>query len=282
MLKPLPENPYRRPDVPEGLPRVSHMCLVVGAPGCGKTSVVCQLVRAYVDAGLYTRVLAITPTFWTNRISLEHAGVKPEDAFVGVHQGVQALDEIIRRIRADNHTYKQNAAHWQAWDQHRAGQPLSTTERALLETLGRPTVRLPVPRPCLIADDVQATKLCSSRLFQSTAVRRRHICHDPQVELSIYVLSQSLKGGALPRAMRGIADLAICFPTRDPSVMRDMYSELAARCTWQEFEKIFAYATSGEGRPYLVVDMTHGFDPARTFKRTLEGEWIDPKRGDFL
>jgi hypothetical protein len=230
-----------------------------------------------MDLGLYNRVYAVTPTFHTNRYALEAAGVRPEDAFTGVHQGVDALAEILRRIKADHLAYKQNLQHWEAWNKHEAGKPLSTGERSMLEMMGRPTIRLKSPRPALLADDVQATKLCSSKIFQSTAVRRRHIGHDPsQVELSIYVLSQSLKSGALPRAMRGICDLVLCFPTRDPSVLKDLHSELAARCSWDEFQRVFAHCTTGPGRPYLVVDQTQGFDPAKTFKRTLEGPWIDP------
>lgn len=276
LLKPLPANPYQRPEVPEGMPKVSHLCLVVGSPGQGKTYVTCQLIRAYMDAGVYNRIYCISPTYHTNAYGLEHAGVKPEDAFTGLHQAVDALQEVLDRIKADHSAFKANREHWDAWSNHRAGKQLSTRERMLLENLGRPVVRLDPPRPALICDDVQATKLCSSRLFQSTAVRRRHIRHDPQVELSIYVLSQSLKSGALPRSMRGMADLCIVFPTRDRSILKDLYEELSSKCTWEQFQQVFAYATTGGDRPYLVVDQTQGL--GQTFRRKLDGEWLDPDK----
>lgn len=280
LLKPLPENPHTPTEVPEGLPRPG-MALILGSPGQGKTSICAQLLRAYLDAGVHTRVYLISPTFHTNRHVWEHAGVRPEDAFIGVHQGVQALEEILRRIKAEHATFQRSEQHWAAWEKHQKGEALTPHERSLLEMLGRPLVHLPMPRPAIVLDDVQATKVCSSRVFQSVAVRRRHLVHDPPSPTGLIILSQSLKSGALPRAMRSMCDLVICFPTRDPSVLKDIFSELASRCTWEQFQRVFNHATSGEGRPYLVVDMTRGFNPAKTFRRTLEGAWLDPE-GDFL
>lgn len=251
---------------------MSQLTLILGSMGSGKTHVCSQLLGR-----TKTPVALISPTYWTNaNLWTDYLGIQPDDVFVNLAQAPAALDEVVRRIKMEHKAYKANEEHVEAYEAHRQGRPLSIQQQALLEQHGAPKTKVELIRPCVVLDDLQASRLMSSKSFQSLVLRMRHVCASPQVGLSFYILSQSLKNGALPRALRCCVGLWIVFPTRDQSVIRNIWTEVSGRVTWDEFKSMFMHCTSGDDRPYLVIDLTQGGNPKKTFKRTLQGEWLDP------
>lgn len=274
-----PPNPTQSIPAPPGLARPHILGLAVGRMGSGKTHLAASYVKALRDAGSFTRVFLISPTYHTNRHLWDWIPVDPADAFTELSQAGAALNEIVRRIRADHAAYQANAQHWKAHEKHIRGVPLTHQERMLLEQMGPPLTRLEVIRPCIILDDLQSTPLFNSSEFRSVIWRMRHICHDPQVGTSFFVLCQSLKNG-FPRALRSCVNLWLLFPTRDQTVLKDIASEVSGRVTTQEFNRMFEYATDstvpGNDHPFMTIDLTQ--PPDLVFRRKL----LEPLRpADF-
>lgn len=277
-----PSNPTQPVPVPEGWPRLPVLANLVGGMGSGKTHLCAQLIRAYLDRGSINRVFLVSPTYFTNNHLWTYCGVDPEDCFTEIGQAPQAVEEIVRRIRADHKAYVQQREYKEAHMAWRGGRPLTMKQRSLLENceFRAPQADVALIRPVIVLDDLQASPLMSQRSFHSLILRMRHICHSPQVGTSFIILSQSLKNGALPRSLRSCVGLWCIFPTRDRTVAKDLWAELSGRITWREFQNLLEHSTTGEGRPYLVADMTQGGNPKTTFKRSLQGSWLDPSDFD--
>lgn len=272
-LAQLPPNPNREVEVPDGYVRPHFIGLALGACKSGKSYTTATFLKTMMEAKCFTRLFVLSPSWWTNSFAFEAAGVNPADAFTSLDQSEKALEEVLKRIRADHEAHKSNTEHWAIWAKAEKGKLLTAREAQLIETRGKPTARVPLPSPCLVLDDCQSSKLPSTKRFLSLALRHRHVCHSPQVGLSIMILSQSLRAGACPRALRPCVNLWMVFPTRDNSQLRDLYTELSGHLTWAEFQRLAEHCWSGE-RGYLVADLTQS-DPSKMFKRCLDGPWIN-------
>lgn len=274
-----PKNPTAPIPAPPGMARPHFLALAVGKMGSGKTTTAASYVKALRDAGSFNRVFLISPTYFSNRHLWAWIPCDPSDCFTELSQAGEALQEIVRRIKAAHLAYKTNAAHWEAHEKHTRGGVLTHQERVMLEQMGPPLSRLELIRPCVILDDLQSTQMFNSSAFKSLVLRMRHVCHDPQVGLSFVVLCQSLKNG-FPRALRSCVSLWFLFATRDTTVIKDIAQELSGRISPEEFTRMFEYATDpsapGNEHAYMCIDLTQGGD--LTFRRKL----VEPLRpADF-
>lgn len=256
-----PMNPSKGIEVPPGWvgPKPIISALVEGQKGSGKTHIVAQIVRKYVDAGLITRVFVVTPTYFTNQHLFTFCGVQPEDAYLNASQGEAALKDIVRKIRFEHDTWRTAHEHQEIWMKFKAGKTLMMSERMLLESWNgnQPPMPGKLIRPCLILDDLQSTPLLTnSKYFINLMLRARHVCHSPQVGLNVFTLCQSLKSGQ-PRALRSNNNYIIIFPTRDRTVLlQDIYPEVSGKLSKSQFLAIFERATSSGQHSHLVIDMT--------------------------
>jgi hypothetical protein len=109
------------------------------------------------------------------------------------------------------------------------------------------------PRPVLLLDDLQGTRiLTSSKPFINLLLRNRHVA--PKVPLSILIATQSLKSG-IPRQLRSNVSYWVVFPTMDTTVLKDLYREISGHNSLERFSTLFRHSTSERHSP-LCVDLT--------------------------
>jgi len=259
-----PKNPTASIPVPDGAPSLPAVFGVVGPRGQGKSHVTAQLIKSYVDHGSINRVFIISPTYHTNSHLWAWTGANPHDCFTAIHQAEDALKEIVRLIQVQKQEWQTRKEYEEALETHRSRRPLTMKQRQYLENTPPPVAAL--PRPAVVLDDLSHSKVMSSKYLINLTLRSRHVCHNPQIGLSMFFLVQSLKAG-IPRTLRSNVSAWIVFGTKDQTIIDDLHSELSGKIGKQQFQSIFHLATEAQ-HSYLVVDLTTK-DPTRVFRQGL-------------
>jgi hypothetical protein len=110
-----PRNPNPSIEVPKDWARPILFMLVSGARGSGKSHVISQFVRAYMDHGAFTRVFLVSPSYHTNKHLWDFARIEPQDAYPELSQAEEAVRDVVRKVKEAKASYVQNKEHWRLW-----------------------------------------------------------------------------------------------------------------------------------------------------------------------
>lgn len=245
----------------------------------GKTHVTAQLIHELMQRGLLTRTYLIAPSAVSNcHYWFNYCGIDPKDAFTDIDRAEDSLREVVSRLKQGYHAFEMNRKHWSAYEKHRTGEALTLQERQLLEGYSwrAPHEHVPMPSECVILDDLQTTKVVQGKYFSSLVLRHRHLCggfDSPRCGLTIMVLSQSLRGGAVSKALRPNMNVCLFWRTADKEMKREIYQLVSGHLTWKQFLRLFDHCTEGDDHPYMVFDQTQ--PRGKEFRRKLEGAPLD-------
>lgn len=242
--------------VPKGLPSLPSLIVALSPRGGGKTYTISRLLRRYMDAESLTHLFGIVPTYHSNRETLEWAGLLPEHAYTDITQGVPALTAIIQKCKALHGEYKRYLAIRDAYMAYKQGRQLTPHEAYLVEsTGGKLPPEVKAPRPCIIVDDCMYSKFITSKEFANFCIKHRHVGFNPRMAVSCVIMCQALKG-SIPRGVRSnIQVWAVWGPSHDVSQMKDIWSELSGRISYEHFLELYDYSVS-KPYGYLVIDTT--------------------------
>jgi hypothetical protein len=259
--------------------RIPFVMMACGAIRSGKTHTCARLVHELKSRKLLTRCYVIAPSVVSNgHLWLDYCQIDPRDTFTDISQAEDALREVVSRLKQDFQAYEQNQKHLRAYQKHRGGEPLSMFERTLLEGYSwrGPSEIIPLPSQLVVLDDLQSTKVVSGKYLSNLILTHRHVAGgygSARCGLSIIVMSQSLKSGALPRALRPNCSVVLFWKTADRDTKRDVYALVSSQLQWKQFLKLFEYCTQGDDYPYMVFDQTQ--PRGKEFRRKLEGTPLD-------
>ena len=253
----------------------------VGAPRSGKTTTCLRYLKWLRDIGAHTRYFVISPTYFNAKHLHDWLGVEADDAYIDSSQVRQAFADILTKCRAEFAAYKENVAHHEAWIKYTKRLRLTPNEAFQLEQQGQPTTVIQNPRWGVVLDDLMGSPWLASAQFKQICIAHRHLIPGSN-GLSLILMSQSLKSGSLTRPLRSCCGVWLIWSTKDRGVIKDVWEQVAGKVDFQTFERIFEHCTEGKFN-YLVADLTQG-NPKKTFRKTLEGEWLDPiafQKGDL-
>jgi hypothetical protein len=103
-----PRNPNPAIEVPKDWARPVLFMLVSGVRGSGKSHVISQFVRAYMNQGAFTRVFLVSPSSHTNRHLWDFAQIEPQDAYLELSQAEEAVRDVVRKVKEAKRLWHQH------------------------------------------------------------------------------------------------------------------------------------------------------------------------------
>lgn len=132
-----------------------------------------------------------------------------------------------------------------------------------------PPPSLPRPAPLLFIDDCSHSPIYAkgqSNPLVNLTLRHRHI-GGPGFGISIQFAVQTFKSG-VPKALRQNTMQFLIFKTNDLSVVHDIYEEVGAFCTKDEFLRLYYQAIRGT-HDFLCIDVNSKSEQ-RVFRRGFD------------
>jgi hypothetical protein len=270
-LQSAPSNPNDKfkVNLPEGVPKLPCLAVVIGKRGQGKTVLATKLIKWYVKNHAVNHVYVISPTASSQKHLWDWLGIADEN-ILNVSSGKEvrdAVSHIVEEIKTKKTRFDSSREYFQAYSNLLHGRQLSPREADLLEVNQcREPMLEPYPKPIVLMDDLSHfDRVLTSSWFTNLCLRHRHLCDG--VGVSLVLLLQSLKGG-LARPTRQNASLIILFGTHDLSALEDLYKECSHVLTKERFFQIFRDATN-DPHGFLSIDLSQQ-NPDRVFSKNLE------------
>ena len=118
-----------------------------------------------------------------------------------------------------------------------------------------PPIRLRRPTPLLFIDDCSHSPIYSpgrSNPLVNATLRHRHI-GGKGFGISIQFAVQTFKSG-VPKALRNNVMQFLVFKTHDLGTIEDIYREVGAFCSEEEFHELYSLAIQ-DGHDFLLIDL---------------------------
>jgi hypothetical protein len=281
----VPTKPRIVPKHPEHLFPLHSLQAFVGPRGSGKTNACVLLAKAYLDAGSFTRVFVLSPTYDSNAEFEEILQPDPEDVYTDSNNMCQAVTEIVAKIEEEAEKYILYLAYKAAYKRWKKGKHTFKDEVTLEHNNYEKPPDMPRPAPVMILDDLSHTEIYSSSRnnpFNNLCLRHRHLAAKDTpggaIGVSIMMLVQNFKTG-VPKFLRQNIQQFFIWPTHDFDVLKSMYGEFANLCSYESFYHIYLKAVEGEHN-FLTVD-PNAKDKSRRFRRNFDQLLVIPSSDSF-
>lgn len=257
---------YPQFDNPD-LPRNYFVGLFVGARNSGKTFSCVELIKqmeaskAHDKQGIRVKVrtIVISPTAYTNTVFTSLNSLSPED--IHIEYSDDLIREIIEDIKAkkeEAEAYHERLRIYKKMLKMRSLNDMEIEELWELDKMGYMPPEKPeyetAPITNLILDD-----LIGSNAFRNgrspvmnLILRNRHVGGG----LNIFICTQAMR--QVPKAIRNNANVFAVYKYANAKmVVDDIYDEVSNLLTEAQFQKLYEYATDGEGfNRFLFIDFT--------------------------
>ena len=277
------------------LPRNYMLAVVAGARGSGKTFAAVELIKQ-MERGQMTdpegharpvRTILVSPTALANPVYDSLGSLDPDDIHLDYSDDlIHKIVDDIKKTKDDAEEYQETMKVFRKWAKMRDENDLTFDELMLLAKHGfepppKPKYEWP-PITNLVLDDLvgsQALRPGRSPLTYLAIRNRHHACN-------IMLLVQAVK--QVPKVLRNNASVYMVFPfANSKMILEDLYPEVSNILKEEEFVQLFEHATTGDDRPFLLMDFTkdkkHYF--RRKFDRYLllnKGQDVKPNGGSGI
>lgn len=251
-------------ETPEMLPKAHMITMAVAPRGGGKSVAISNLMKNIK----FDRVFVISPTFHSNSSLMSMLPIDHDDVYENTDDP-SIVDKIVKKVEAerdDLYKYQQDMK-----DYNKFMKNLHSGSHLEEESLFRFYKNGYFPKPehkwggrrpfmAVLCDDVQGSKLMSSRKIDNLVIKHRHIGSfpddQPSLGVSIFFLIQnySSKAGGISRAIRNNATNMLIFKCKDEKQLDQMASEMSGEVDKETFLKVYERATD-EPHSFLFVDL---------------------------
>jgi hypothetical protein len=251
-------------DTPEHLPKAHMISLAVAPRGGGKSVAISNLMK-HIQ---FDRVFVISPTFHSNSSLMSMLPIDDSDVYENTDDP-SIVDKIIKKVeeeRDDLYKYQQDMKEYNKFmkNLHRGAH---LEEESLFRFyrngyFPKPEHKWGGRRPfmAVLCDDVQGSKLMTSRKIDNLVIKHRHIGSfpddQPSLGVSIFFLIQnySSKAGGISRAIRNNATNMLIFKCKDEKQLDQISSEVSGEVDKETFMKVYEKATD-EPHSFLFIDL---------------------------
>ena len=261
------------PEYPSSLFKLHTLAAFFGPRGSGKTNGCVLLAKEYVEAGSFTRVYIISPTYESNPV-FEELPTEREDVYTDISTVLQSIADIVRKIEEDVVMYESELAYKAAYNRVarlKEGDSMAVPDEILLNKQNfRKPLTLPRPYPLVIIDDCSHSQLYSlskSNPFINLCLRHRHIGGEGY-GCSIFMLVQNFKTG-VPKPIRQNLQQFFIWRTADRNQLEAMWEEFANLVDFDTFSQIYHHATDKDRHNFLTVDM-NPIDERAHFRKNFD------------
>ena len=227
--------------IPPGLFKPHMTTLISGKTGSGKSTALIRMIKAYCDAGVFQKVILISPTAaYDHKYKMLPLTDVHEDYSDGL------LTEIMEEQKADMDEYQQNEDDIKLYDKFMKQGRLIKAEPVRLYSMLNPVTEefeKPVqqfdklPYTAVILDDLGGTPAFKNgnNALNSIVCKSRHYL------TNFFVCVQHPY--QCPRALRSQCSHVMLFSTKDRKLLEELAKENCSHLTPDEFVQLFQHAT---------------------------------------
>jgi hypothetical protein len=245
------------------LPKNYMVGCFCGSRGSGKTYSCVKLIKQYEIHGIFdkynnkveVRTILFSPTIQANKIFNSLDSLADDDKHDGYSESkLKNLIEEIKKDKDETEEYKLNIQAYKRFLKAKNTDKLSTDDLLRLHSLDFEEPEKPsYPNGqviFLVMDDLVGSKIykpMGESYFKNLLLKNRHI------GINIMLLVQDLK--SCPKAIRVNCSLFVLFKFSNKKVIEDIYQEVGSTLPFEDFEKLYKYATEKD-HDALVIDFT--------------------------
>eukprot|EP01048_Picozoa_sp_COSAG05_P015356 COSAG05_NODE_1844_length_3977_cov_2.730015_2_plen_279_part_00 len=237
--------------IPPGLFKPHMTTLISGKTGSGKSTALIRMLKAYCDAGVFQKVILISPTAaYDHKYKMLPLTDVHEDYSDGL------LTEIMEEQKDDMEEYQQNEADIKLYDKFMKRKQLTKTELVRLYSMLNPMTEefeKPVqqfdklPYTAVILDDLGGTNAFrnGNNFLNSIVCKSRHYL------TNFFLCVQHPY--QCPRALRSQCSHVMLFSTKDKKLLEELAKENCSHLTPDEFVQMFQHATQ-DPHDFMLCD----------------------------
>ena len=237
--------------LPPGLFKPHMTWMISGKTGSGKSTALIQMLKAYCDAGVFQKVILISPTA---AFDAKYKMLPLTEVHENYSEAL--LNEIMEQQKADMDDYRQTAEDIKLYNKFMQHKQLTKKELLRLFTMLNPITeefKKPVqqydklPFTAVILDDLGGTPAFKNgnNALNSIVCKSRHYL------TNFFVCVQHPY--QCPRALRSQCSHVMLFATKDKKLLEELAKENCSHLSPDEFVQLFQHATS-EPHSFMLCD----------------------------
>lgn len=237
--------------IPPGMFKPHMTWMISGKTGSGKSTALIRMLKAYCDAGVFQKVVLISPT-------ASHDAKYKMLPLTEVHEHYsdQLLNDIMDEQKDDIEDYKQTEMDIKLYDKFMNKKRMTNKELLRLYTMLNPMTEefeKPVqrfsklPYTAVILDDLGGTNAFrnGNNALNSIVCKSRHYL------TNFFVCVQHPY--QCPRALRSQCSHVMLFATKDKKLLEELAKENCSHLTPDEFTQLFQHATA-QPHSFMLCD----------------------------
>jgi len=228
--------------IPDGLFKPHMTTLISGKTGSGKSTALIRMLKAYCDAGVFQKVVLISPTASYDQ---KYKMLPLTDVYEDYSDSL--LDEVMEEQKEDMEEYKQNEEDIRLYTKYMTSKKLTNKEllrlytmmNPMTEELEKPVQRFDkLPYLAVILDDLGGTPAFrnGNNFLNSIVCKSRHYL------TNFFVCVQHPY--QCPRALRSQCSHVLLFATKDKKLLEELAKENCSHLSPDQFVQLFQYATT--------------------------------------
>ena len=237
--------------IPPGLFKPHMTAMISGKTGSGKSTALIGMLKAYCDAGVFQKVVLISPT-----AAFDHKYKLLPLTSVHEDYSDELLMEVMDEQRADMEQYEETEANIKLYDKYMSKKRLTNKELLRLYTMLNPMTEQfekpvqefdKVPFMAVILDDLGGTPAFrnGNNFLNSIVCKSRHFLSN------FFVCVQHPY--QCPRALRSQCSHVMLFQTKDKKLLEELAKENCSHLSPEEFVQLFQHATA-DPHSFMLCD----------------------------
>ena len=237
--------------IPDGLFKPHMTWMISGKTGSGKSTALIRMLKAYCDAGVFQKVILISPTaaYDAKYKMLPLSGVHEE-------YSDDLLNQIMDEQKDDIEKYKQTQDDMKLYDKFMKEKRMTKKELLRLYTMMNPLTE-EFEKPVQEFDKVPFTAVILDDLGGTSAFRNGNnalnsiVCKSRHYLTNFFVCVQHPY--QCPRALRSQCSHVMLFATKDKKLLEELAKENCSHLTPDEFVELFQHST-GDPHSFMLCD----------------------------
>ena len=225
--------------------------MISGKTGSGKSTALIQMLKAYCDAGVFQKVVLVSPTaafdpkYKTLPLSAAHEDYSDE-----------LLADIMEEQKQDMEEYEQNELDLKLYDKFMRKRRLTKAELLRLYTMLNPMTE-EFEKPVQTYDKLPFTAVILDDLGGTPAFRNGNnflnsiVCKSRHYNTNFFVCVQHPY--QCPRALRSQCSHTMLFQSKDKKLIEELAKENCSHLTPEEFIELFQHATQ-QPHDFMLCD----------------------------
>ena len=236
--------------IPDGLFKPHMTWMISGKTGSGKSTALIRMLKAYCDAGVFQKVILISPTaaYDAKYKMLPLSEVHEE-------YSDDLLNQIMDEQKDDIEKYKQTQDDMKLYDKFMKEKRMTKKELLRLYTMMNPLTE-EFEKPVQEFDKVPFTAVILDDLGGTSAFRNGNnalnsiVCKSRHYLTNFFVCVQHPY--QCPRALRSQCSHVMLFATKDKKLLEELAKENCSHLTPDEFVELFQHST-GDPHSFIML-----------------------------